>query len=419
MRIMVSIILGSRLNNMNNLIPTRSGIGVLAGFLLALQGCGGPDQAAMPPMPVQTVEVARMNVPLSIEMVGSTLGSQDVPIRARVEGFLEGMYFREGRFVDKGDKLYLIDQQPFLAKVAEAESNLAAAQTRHANSEADLARIRPLAEMKAVSEQDLDSAVAQEEAGRANVNAAKAQVELAMIELSYTDIRAPIDGLIGLTKARPGEFVGREPNPVVLTTLSDIDPIRVRFSISERDYLILARTYLEDKGGRTAANDRMGEEFADEDFADEEKKDLQLILADGSEHAEKGWPIASSQAINPETGTYSIEASFPNPQGLLLPGQFARVRAPYQELENVVVIPRLGIIELQGLYQVYVVTPENTVEIRSVELGPIKGNDQVIESGLEAGETIIVVGIQKVRADMVVNPTPYLPEAPRVPLQET
>jgi membrane fusion protein, multidrug efflux system len=179
---------------------------------------------------------------LTIEMVGTTLGMQDVPIRARVEGFLESMNFREGTFVARGDLLYTIDPQPFQARVVEAQSKLAGAQTQLAKAGSDLARIRPLAEMKAVSEQDLDGAVAQEAAARAGVRAAEAAVELAEIELGYTRIHAPIDGLIGLTKARAGEFFGREPNPVVLNVLSDINPIRVRFSISEREYLVLART---------------------------------------------------------------------------------------------------------------------------------------------------------------------------------
>ena len=223
---------------------SRNRFGILPfGLLLGLSGCSDPaEQAEPPPLPVQVVKAERRDVPLTVEMVGSTLGTQDVPIRARVEGFLETMNFEEGRFVSKGDLLYTIDPQPFMARLVEAQSMLAAAQTTLAKAEADLGRIRPLAEMKAVSEQDLDAAVAQEAAARAGVRASEAGVELAEIELGYTKIHAPIAGLIGLTKAKPGEFVGREPNPVVLNTLSDIDPIRVRFSIAEREYLILART---------------------------------------------------------------------------------------------------------------------------------------------------------------------------------
>ena len=372
---------------------------------LVLPGCDSADDVAKIPMlTVEIVDSERRDVPLSIEMVGTTLGAQDVPIRARVEGFLETMNFREGRFVKKGDLLYTIDAQPFQAKLVEAQSMLAGAQTALAKAKADLERIRPLAEMNAVSEQDLDSAVAQDAAARAGVRAAEAQVSLAEIELSYTRISAPIDGLIGLTKARPGEFVGREPNPVVLNTLSDIDPIRVRFSISERKYLILARNYLETRDGTNRGQDS--------------PTDLELILADGTRHEHPGTASAASQAINPETGTYTVDATFPNPKGLLLPGQFARVKAPYRPLENVVVVPTKSLVELQSRYQVYVVTTDNTVEVRAVTPGPVTGSDVVIESGLDEGEQVIVEGTQKVRAGMIVNPRPASSPA-TVPLQES
>jgi membrane fusion protein (multidrug efflux system) len=306
------------------------------------------------------------------------------------------MEFEEGTFVKKGDLLYTIDAQPFQAKVVEAQSQLAAAQTTHAKSQSDLERIRPLAEMKAVSEQDLDGAVAQEAAARAGVQAAEAGVDLAEIELSYTRIIAPINGLIGLTKAKPGEFVGRDPNPVVLNTLSDIDPIRVRFSISEREYLIVARTYLQTH----TRDDR------ESGARRERRNDLVLILADGSEHREKGTVVAASQSIDQETGTYTLEASFPNPDRIILPGQFARVRALYQVLDDVVVIPRKAVSEMQGLFRVYLVDGSGEVSVKEIRLGPDTGNDIVVESGLEGGETIIVEGIQKVRPGMTVNPVP-------------
>jgi membrane fusion protein (multidrug efflux system) len=367
----------------------------LGGFLAAgLTGCGSESDSAQqaPMLEVQVTDSVRKDVPLSMDMVGTTLGAQDVSIRARVEGFLESMDFEEGTFVKKGDLLYTIDAQPFQAKLVEAQSQLAAAKTTLAKSQADLGRIRPLAEIKAVSEQDLDGAVAQEAAARAGVRASEAAVDLAEINLSYTRIMAPIDGLIGLTKARPGEFVGREPNPVVLNILSDIEPIRVRFSISEREYLIIARTYLA-KYGDGDRNERSKQD-----------RDLILILADGSEHEHKGKAVAAAQSIDQETGTYTVEAAFPNPERLLLPGQFARVRAMYQLLEDVVVIPRQAISELQGLFRVYVINNSNVVEVKDVKLGPETGNDTVIEAGLEAGETVIVEGLQKVRPGMTVRP---------------
>jgi len=363
-----------------------------------LGGCDrqGSDQAAKAPaLRVLVSTSEQRDVPLSIDMVGSTLGTKDVPIRARVEGFLESMDFIEGTFVTEGDLLYTIDAQPFQAKLVEAQSQLAASQTMLAKSVSDLGRIRPLAEMKAVSEQDLDGAVAQEAASRAGVQASEAGVELAEINLSYTRIMAPISGLIGLTKARPGEFVGRDPNPVVLNQVSDIDPIRVRFSISEREYLIMARNYMVEH--ETAAR-------AEYKQRSDRPSNLKLILADGSEHPHKGKVVAASQSIDQDTGTYTMDASFANPSKLILPGQFARVRAPYQTLENVVVIPRKAISELQGLFRVYVVDAAGQVSVKEITLGPSTGDDVVVESGLGAGETVIVEGIQKVRPGMTVEP---------------
>jgi membrane fusion protein (multidrug efflux system) len=382
-----------------------------------LGGCGSgeSDPGQVPPLPVQVVDAVRRDVPLMIEMVGSTLGTQDVPIRARVEGFLETMNFEEGRFVKKGDLLYTIDPQPFQAKLVEAQSHLASAQTALAKAAADLNRIRPLAEMKAVSEQDLDAAVAQEAAARAGVRAAGAGVDLANIELSYTRMHAPIDGLIGLTKAKPGEFVGREPNPVVLNTLSDIDPIRVRFAIAEREYLVLARTYLESSGGRETPRTMDGQQGRFQP----RQEDLILILADGSRHRHLGSVIATSQAIDPTTGTYTVEAQFPNPNNLLLPGQFARVQAPYQTLQNVVTVPRKALVELQGRFRVYIVNDANEVEMREVKTGPSKDLDVVIESGLDGGESVIVEGLQKVRPGMVVNPTMAAPVVEAELMNET
>lgn len=379
----------------------------LALAMLAV-GCSKPQEGAggMPALPVGVVDVKVEDVPLEIEMVGTTLGIQDVPIRARVEGFLETMEFQEGRFVDKGDVLYTIDAQPFQARLVAAQSELAAAQTTLAKAMSDLARIRPLAEMDAVSQQDLDAAVAQEAASRAMVRAAEASVDLANIELSYTRIKAPIDGLIGITQARPGEFVGREPNPVVLNMLSDIDPIRVRFSISEREFISLTRTII-DAGGQTKMT------------PDEQPVQLVLILADGSEHPHMGSIVAVAQAMDPATGTYAIEAQFPNTNTGVLPGQFARVRAPYQTLENATTVPRKALIELQSRYQVYVVNSDNTVEVREVQPGPVKGNTQVITSGLSGGETVIVEGTQKVRAGMTVVPEPMAEERPMEVMQET
>ena len=376
--------------------PPTFGLRFLGIFALALlvTACDSSEKAReIPPLDVRVTKASVQDVQLTMEMVGATTGTQDVPIRTRVEGYLETMEFKEGTFVKKGDMLYTIDAQPFQAKLVAAQSEHAAAQTTRAKTQSDLARIRPLAEIKAVSEQDLDSAIAQEAAARASVRAAEANVELAEIELGYTQIQAPINGLIGLTKAKPGEFVGRDPNPVVLNTLSDIDPIHVRFSISEQEYLSLARHY----------NTRAG--LADDENT-ERPANLVLLLADGSEHPELGSIIASAQSISTETGTYTLEASFPNPNKVLLPGQFARIRANYWQLDDAVVIPRKAVVEMQGRFRVYAVNQQSQVEAIEVDLGPATGHDVVISAGLKGGETIIVEGLQKVRPGMPVSPQP-------------
>ena len=202
------------------------------------------------------------------------------------------------------------------------------------------------------------------------------------------------------------EFVGREPNPVVLNTLSDIDPIRVRFSISEREYLVLSRTYLAE-GGQYKGN------------PEGPPVNLILLFADNSEHTHRGRVIAAAQAIDPATGTYSLEAAFDNPDGLVLPGQFARVRAPYRTLKDKVLVPRRALVDLQGRFQVYIVDANNKVEVREVGLGPSKDNMQVVESGLDGGETIIIEGLQKVRAGTAVSPKLITENTPGDPLQET
>jgi membrane fusion protein (multidrug efflux system) len=370
-------------------------------FIASCDDRTAPEGAnAAPRLEVLVTEANQRDVPQTIEMVGTTLGNQDVPIRARVEGFLESMSFTEGTFVSKGDLLYTIDAQPFQAKLVEAQSQLAAARTNLAKAKSDLDRIGPLAEMHAVSEQDLDAAVAQEAAARASVSASEAAVNLAEIELSYTRLTAPIDGLIGITKAKPGEFVGREPNPVVLNVLSDIDPIRVRFAISEREYLILARTYMARQDPRRNRGSRKPDDA-----------NLVLILADGSEHSEKGDVVAVAQAINPETGTYTIEAAFANPERIILPGQFARVRAVHDVLQDAIVVPKQAVVELQELFRVYVVESDGTVSAREIRKGPENDREVIVEAGLEAGESIIVEGLQRVRPGMKVSTRPWVDPA--------
>lgn len=364
----------------------------LCALLLVATACSESKAptAAMPEVPV--VEIVQRDVPLYIELVGQTQGSKDIPIRTRVDGVLESMEFHEGRLVEAGQLLYTIDPQPFEAKRAAAESQVAEAMTMLAKSKSDLDRIAPLAEMRAVSQQDLDGAVAQYKAAQASLEAAKAQLELAKIELGYTRIRAPIDGRIGISAAKVGEYVGKPPNPVVLNIVSQTDPIRVRFAISERDYLRYARRM-------AAARDRVDRS----DSEDENAWPLELILADGSVHRHNGRIISADAVIDAATGTLTMEADFPNPEGLVLAGQFARVRGIGEIVTNGLLVPQRSVMEMQGQFTVAVVGADGGVEIRRVQPGAGVGRMQLIESGLKAGERVAVEGLQRLRDGMKVE----------------
>ncbi len=357
---------------------------------LAIAGCGEPEQPVPPPLEILVVEVIQRDQPLHLDMVGQTLGSVDIPIRARVEGVVESIHFVEGRPVEKDALLYTIDPRPFEAKVVEAKGRLAEARTLFAKAKADLARIRPLAEMKAVSQQDLDSAVAQYGAAIGSVQATKAQVEQAEIELGYTRIHSPIDGLIGLSEAKVGEFVGRAPNPVVLNFVSQTNPIRVRFSIDERRYLQLARRL------RKVETQNPGSAGA--------RVALELILADGTLHEHQGYIVARDAAINPATGTFTLEADFPNPEGIVLAGQFARVRGVVEIRKDALLVPQRCVTELQGNFRVFVVAEDGTVELRPVQPGAKIDQLQIIESGLNPGEHVAVEGVQRLKDGVKVIP---------------
>jgi membrane fusion protein (multidrug efflux system) len=369
----------------------------LAGTLLVLgstfiAGCEQAEPPAPPPLEIAVLEVQPRSIPIYFDMIGQTSGSVDIPIRARVDGVLEEMHFREGRSVERGQLLYVIDSAPYQSKVVEAQGRLAEATTLLAKARSDLDRIRPLAEMDAVSKQDLDSAVAQYEAAQASEQSAGAQVEQAEIQLGYTRIHAPIDGLIGISKAKVGEYVGRDPNPVVLNFVSQTDPIRVRFSINEREYLRVSRQF--------------AESVRTEDELDAQPANLQLILADGSIHNHLGKIVNFDAAIDPTTGTLTLEADFPNPDRVVLAGQFARVRGKAEERADAIAVPQRAVMEIQGLYQLAIVASDGTVEIRQVQMGPRVDDAWIVESGLEAGERIALEGLQRLRPGSIVVAKP-------------
>jgi membrane fusion protein, multidrug efflux system len=335
------------------------------------------------PPEVQVAEVTQNDVPIYIELVGATLGSEDVEIRARVEGYLVSMNFTEGSFVKKGQLLYRIDPQPFEAALAEASANLSTARARVDKTNNDVARLTPLAKQQAVSQQEVDNAVSAQEAAQAQVAAYDAKVAKAKLDLAYTTITSPIDGLIGTTQKKVGSLVAG--GETLLNTVSQINPILFRCAIAEAEYLRLAR--------RGAVRDK----------SENKKFGVELLLADGSVHPHKGRLDSVERAVDPTTGTLSGQFSFPNPERILRPNQYGRARIVTDVKQAAVLVPQRAVQEIQGLYSVMVVKPDETVEQRMVKVGERVGNLWLIDSGAKPGEKVIVEGIQKVRPGVKVN----------------
>ena len=358
--------------------------------LLGVAPCSKKAKKAAPPPPEITVfQTETAEVPIYLEFVGQVYGFKDIAIRARVEGYLEGIHFDEGLPVKKGILLYTLESQPFEADVAAKMSGVAGAKTMLAKAKSDLNRIRPLAEQKAVSESDLDSAVAQYDASIASLEAAKANLRASKIQLGYTQIYSPIQGIIGKTQAKVGDFVGRNPNPVILNVVSRIDTVRVEFFITETQYLALAR--------HIQSLDELPEEGAG-------RENLELILADGSTYKHKGRVDFVDRQVDPTTGAMLIQASFPNPETLLRPGLFARIKAKVNVIKDGILIPQRCVMELQGLYSVYVIEDGNTAKRREIETGPKIKNAWLIRDGLKPGEMIVYEGLQRVKDGVIVKP---------------
>jgi membrane fusion protein, multidrug efflux system len=366
---------------------------ILAAMLIPLFiiSCGKKETAPPPPAKVKVVDVWQTTVPVPVDFVGQTYGYKDIPIRARVDGFLTGLYFKEGSVVKKGQLLYTIDPDPLKAVEATKLSGLADAQSRLVKAESDLKRIRPLAEINAVSQRDLDAAVADYESAKARVESEQSQVDYARINLSYTRISSPIDGIIGMTEAKVGEYVGKSPNPIVLNEVSSIDSILVNFAISESDFLNLLRMRKAKLADSSVA-------------AKSEKAKISLVLSDGSVYNHSGRFNFANRQVDPQTGTIMFQATFPNSEGLLRPGQFARIKVILDEVEGGLLIPQRCVRELQGIHQVYAINANNEIELKNVKLGIKVGGMWMVESGLQPGESIVFEGLNLVRPGQKVQP---------------
>lgn len=347
-----------------------------------------PQPPALPPPTVVVADVVQRDVPIKQEWVGQTLGASDVAVPARVQGNVLGMHYQEGGLVRKGQLLYTIDPATYMERVAAAEADLAKARTNLTRSEADLARIAPLAEMNAVSRRDLDAAVADRNAAVEGVQSAEAMLNVARINLGYTKVEAPISGIIGISKVRVGDYVSPMGATSALNTISDVDPIHVRFFLSEAEYLQYSRRHGDPTMRRADV-----------------PASLELILADGTLYAERGRAAKVDRSLDPTTGALAIEAAFPNPQRMLRPGQFAKIRAVVEERTGALLVPERAVQELQGRNHVFVLGNDDTVQLRAVRMGPRVENLWLVEEGLRAGERVVAEGAQKIRSGMKVTVT--------------
>jgi len=364
---------------------------------LVLVHCKGETASAPPsPLPhVEVVEITQKDVPIYSEWVGTTDGSVNAHIRAQVGGYLLKRLYMEGGFVKKGDLLFELDPSKFKAALDQAQGDLAKAQAQLMKTKLDVERDTPLAKQGAISQKELVDSIQYYEAAKGATAAAKAAVEQAKLNLGWTRITAPIDGVVGISKAQIGDLIDANTE---VTSMSTLDPIRVYFPLSEQEYLKAAekirQSYKEQKAGVEYGGPQ-----------------LELILGGEKVYPHKGQFFLVDRQVDVKTGTILVAALFPNPDNLLRPGQFGRVRAITDTKEKALLVPQRAVTELQGNFQVAVVTQDNKVDIRPVKVGQRTGNLWIIDQGLRQGERVVVEGLQKLKAGMTVSPKPFREQA--------
>jgi len=370
----------------NNLARrTASVIGVIAAAaLLLFNGCKKEEQTpktAGPPE-VLVADIVRQDVPIPREWVASLDGSTNVEIRARVQGYLVKQDYKNGSFVKAGDLLFEIDPRPFQAALEQAKADLLKAQAQQVNADLVEKRQTELFAKKVVSEADKDTAVQQNSAAKAAVGAAQAALDQAQLNLDFCRVTSSVDGVAGTAQPGLGDLVG--PSGTALTTVSTLNPIKAIYQLSEQEYLKVAQR----------VNEAIG---ANAQFRS--KAALELILADNSVYPEKGSYDSINRQVDVRTGTIEITTLFPNPDNILRPGQFARVRAITGIEKDAILVPQRAVNEMQGIYEVGVVSPDGRASRRIVKVGPKVGSYWLISEGLNAGDKVIVEGLQKVRPD--------------------
>ena len=369
----------------------------LAIGLLILPACKREEAPkALPPPDVLVIDAATRDVPVYREWVGTLDGSENADIRARVTGYLLKRDYQEGALVKKDDVLFEIDPRPFAATLAEAKSQLDQGKAAQIASQAEADRATELFNKKVISAQEFTNKTQLNESSAAKVEALKANVEQAQLNLNFCRITSPVEGIAGISRAQVGDLVGTA-NSSVLTSVSTLDPIKILFPISEAEYLATA--------------DRIQEGIAKP--LDQRQEFIDLILADGKTFPSKARLLSVDRQVNASTGTILVTAVLKNPGSVLRPGLFARARITASTLKDAVVVPQRAVMEIQGSYQLAVVGADGKAEIRPVQVGPRVGTDWVITSGLKAGEKVIVEGIQKVKAGVQVAAKPWIPPAER------
>ena len=356
-------------------------------FFAMAAGCKKEQKVAAPPPDVEVVAVVQKDVPIYKEWVGALDGYVNAVIRPQVTGYLIKQNYREGELVKKGQVLFEIDPRTFQASLDQAKAQLAQQHARHVTAKATLDRVKPLAAQNAVSQKDLDDAVGAELSTRSSVEAAQAVVEEAQLNLSFTKITSPVDGIAGIAKAQLGNLVGPSMQ-TELTSVSTVNPIKAYINVSEQEYLSVTAS------GKSAAN-----------------IPLELILADGSVYPHKGKLVLADRQIDPTTGTLKVGSVFDNPGNRLRPGGYGLVRAVMSVKKGALLIPQRSVTDMQGKLLVAAVGADNKVAIRPVKVAERIGSDWIIEEGLKPGDKVVVEGTQKVKPDMLVNPKPFDPEA--------
>jgi membrane fusion protein (multidrug efflux system) len=382
------------LANEQPLVRHRSILVSLGAIALVLcAGCGrdgGSPAGALPPPPVKVMTVEPRDLPLYREFVGQTRGRQDVDVRARVQGYVQTINFRPGTSVKAGDLLFTLDKRPYEAALAQAKASEAQLRSQYQQARSDAQRYEELAKSGVISRQQAEQTASQAKASAAALDAQQAVVKGREVDLTFTEIRAPISGRIGLTPYSVGDLVGTASNAEkALATISALDSVRVRFAISETDYL----GYIRDNP-----------EAAVDNGASASRKILQLSLADGSVYPQPGYIVTADNAIDPATATLTVEAEFPNPDGVLRTGQFAKVRVSPRVLRDAIAIPARAVQEQQGIASVMVVGADNRVEARRVEIADRGPDFWAITAGLTSGERVIVEGLTKAAPGVEVKP---------------